>query len=79
MSKPKDFPLDDVIATTRQRVEEGWIIHQKWTCRGCGKRVTANNPNMITEMGHCEECDHVTDLRKHGCNWMGYLGLTPVA
>ena len=42
---------------------------QKWTCDGCGQRVTATNINTLTEHGHCQNCNHVTDIVKRGCNY----------
>jgi len=75
--KPKNFPLAEVIPACRRLVDAGATIYQKWTCGGCGRRVQGNNPNMIVEMGHCEECGHITDLKKTGCNYTLIGELTP--
>lgn len=54
-------------------------VYQKWTCSGCGKRITGNTANQLFEQGHCEECGHITDLRKTGCNYAVHLAVGGVA
>ena len=46
----------------------GATVYQKWTCEKCGDRVSANEPNKFTTMGHHEKegCGHITDMRKTG-------------
>jgi predicted molibdopterin-dependent oxidoreductase YjgC len=66
----KDYPLPEIRAACERLVNDGAIIFQKWTCGGCGKRVTANTPNTITEKGHHEECGYITDMTKTGCNYL---------
>jgi hypothetical protein len=68
MSKPKDFPFDDVAASCDAMVKLGNFIQQKWTCEACNKRLYADNLNTFVEEGKCE-CGHVTNLRKRGCNF----------
>jgi hypothetical protein len=68
--KYKDFPFDECMAAAKQLALDGALVHQKWTCDGCGDRVTANHPNTWTEFGHHEDCGHVTNIRKNGCNYM---------
>jgi hypothetical protein len=65
----KDFPLDECCEAARDFVADGALVFQKWTCDGCGERVTANTPNVFTELGHHEDCGHVTDIRRKGCNY----------
>ncbi len=53
----------------RAAVASGSTIFQKWTCGGCGKRITGNNKNFFAVEGHCEECNHTTDLLTAGCGY----------
>jgi hypothetical protein len=75
-TKYKDYPFDECAAAADKIALAGGLVFQKWTCAGCGERVTANLPNHWTEKGHHEErengmfCGHVTDIRASGCNYM---------
>lgn len=68
--KYKDFPLSEIIPAVDKLVAEGWDVYQKWTCEGCGDRVTATNPNTITTHGYHDDCGHTTDITKTGCNYL---------
>lgn len=88
MAKQVDFPFLEVSETADRAIRDGGTIYQKWTCGGCGSRLTASRANFFTKEGKCD-CGHVTDLVKTGCNYLllmplsaaGKLGLTtpPVA
>jgi hypothetical protein len=67
--KYKDYPFAECAAVADQQIKDGATIYQKWTCDGCGRRVTANNPNFFTVKGHCEHCDTITDVAAKGCNY----------
>lgn len=75
MPQYKDHPIEECLERALPFIEKGATVYQKWTCARCGERVTANNPNTFTELGHHEEkadgtaCGYVTDIRKTGCNW----------
>jgi hypothetical protein len=58
----------------RNDVAKGAIVFQKWTCGGCGERITGNNKNFFAVEGHCEKCDYVTNLAKAGCGYMAIWG-----
>jgi len=58
---------------------EGTAFFQKWTCEKCGERVTGNEPNKLFMLGHHEDCGHITDLRKTGCNYMVHMVFGGVA
>lgn len=70
IAKPPDFPLSDIAAECEREIADGGFILQKWTCDGCGERVTATNVNTLTHAGHCQNCNHVTNLDERGCNYM---------
>ena len=81
----KNYPLEEIADAAEHILRtypRGTAIYQKWTCAGCGDRVTGNNPNEIHEQGHHEDCGHITDMRKTGCNYsvhtvVGGLASTP--
>lgn len=67
--KHEDFPLSEIAASCEMVIAKGGFILQKWTCEGCARRITANNINVLVHHGHCQHCNHVTDLDKRGCNF----------
>lgn len=73
--KHPNFPYDEVAKTAKQAVADGAVVYQKWTCGGCGGRLTANNPNTFCPLLLCEECGHMTDVKTTGCNFLMILGV----
>lgn len=69
MTTKLDFPLSEIRATCEALIKGGAFILQKWTCGKCGRRITGNNVNALCENGHCQHCEHVTDLTETGCNF----------
>lgn len=45
------------------------MFWQKFTCDNCWARITVDEPNKLFVLGHCQQCGHVTDLQKTGCNY----------
>jgi hypothetical protein len=75
-----DHPFDECIETASQLIDEGATIYQKFTCRNCNSRQTIDEPNKFFTHGKCEECQHITDLRFAGCNYLliwGESGVRP--
>ena len=70
ITKHDDYPLDVIAKSCDLVIKRGGFILQKWTCEGCNRRITGNNVNVMVEQGHCQDCNHVTDLRRRGCNFM---------
>ncbi len=68
--KFQDFPLKEIREAVAAHVKEGRTIHQKFTCSGCGKRLTISEPNTLYREGECEDCGTVTDLEVTGCNYL---------
>ena len=77
MSKPNDFPFDEVLRGASEAISKGATVYQKFTCERCKERLTMDNPNVFYETGKCERCDHVTDIRKQGCNYLVHKVLRP--
>lgn len=65
-----DHPFYEVAKTFAEAVARGDTCHQKFTCANCGTRQTMAEPNLFYKTGKCEECGHITDIEKAGCNFM---------
>jgi hypothetical protein len=63
-------PFDGVVADADKYIREGWSIYQQFNCAACGTKQTMETPNRLYTKGTCEECGHVTDIRRDGCNYM---------
>lgn len=48
-----DKPLDEIIAMMKQVLDDNPFArcYLKWTCPGCGKRVTSEQPNAVFKQG----------------------------
>jgi len=73
--KYRDHPIDEC----RKTLDEMLAINpmakafQKFTCNNCGDRLTIDVPNKFFSSGKCDKCGHITDIKKHGCNFMLHL------
>jgi hypothetical protein len=65
-----DFPFDEVAAEAAEKITMGFDIHQKFTCAGCGQRLTMADKNIFYMQGTCDQCPTVTDIKKQGCNYL---------
>jgi hypothetical protein len=65
-----NFPLAECAKGALPYVEAGCHFYQKFTCIKCGSRQTVANWDQFYTLGHCEECDHITDIETTGCNYM---------
>lgn len=70
-----DRPFDECCVEAKKLADLGAYVFQKWTCDGCGERVTANNPNNFTTRGLHEDCGYITDIKKKGCGFLLLAGL----
>jgi hypothetical protein len=68
--RASDYPIADCLATAIPLIESGADIYQKFTCEKCGSRQTMERKNVFFEKGKCEECNHVTDIKARGCNYV---------
>lgn len=78
--KYQDFPFDEVVRAANELASRGFQVHQKYTCDGCGERLTIEAPNTFHLQGICDKCPGVvTDIAKKGCNYLviGVGQLTP--
>lgn len=72
MPRPtNDYPFYEVVKTVQKLIDKGNAeVYQKFTCANCGLRQTMDVPNTFYKTGKCEECKHITDIEKRGCNYM---------
>jgi len=74
MDRPKynDYPLEACMKKANAIIDAypGTKIYQKFSCGGCGERLTIDIPNEFHERGSCDKCDFITDIRKQGCNYL---------
>jgi len=65
-----DHPFDEVAKAAAEKIKQGFTVHQKFTCAGCGNRLTIDEPNVFHELGSCDNCKTITNIRKRGCNFL---------
>jgi acetone carboxylase gamma subunit len=68
--KPKDYPFSEIAKSVKREADLGHLCYQKFTCAGCGQRLTMEAPNVLYRTGTCDKCGHVTDIEAQGCNFM---------
>ena len=70
MDERLDHPFYEVVANVERLAARGDLCFQKFTCAGCGNRLTMGVPNRIYTTGSCDRCGHVTDIEAQGCNFL---------
>ncbi len=65
-----DHPLAEGVAGADDYIAKGCVVHQKFTCAGCGARLTIDTPNVFYRTGTCDKCPAVTNIEQHGCNYL---------
>ena len=65
-----DYPFYDVAETAQKMIDDGFTIHQKFTCEHCGNRLTIDEPNRFYTTGKCDKCNKITDIKRNGCNYL---------
>jgi hypothetical protein len=73
---PDDHPFLEVCHAADTLIQHGATVHQKFSCAGCGNRLTIETPNVFHRTGTCDKCSTVTDIQARGCN---YLVILPVS
>jgi hypothetical protein len=67
MNEHKDYSILECVEMAERLPPEA-IFHQKFTCTKCGARQTMAQPDTFFVEGSCEECGHITNINKAGCN-----------
>jgi hypothetical protein len=73
MSMFRDYPFGEVTTKAEALANAGHEVFQKFTCAGCGARLTIGEPNIFHETGTCDKCETITDIKKQGCNYMVHM------
>ena len=68
-----DLDFYELVKYMKKIADEGNLGYVKWTCEGCGERVTCDKPNAIFTEGYCHtekkdgsECGYTTFPEKYG-------------
>lgn len=64
-----DYPFAEVVRKVAIISSQGMDAYQKFTCVGCGRRVTLGQPNIFLPSGSCDRCKTTTDIARIGCNY----------
>jgi len=64
------YPLNICMARAMKLAKAGCLCYQQFLCSACGIKQTMERPNIWHFSGRCEECNHVTNIEKDGCNYM---------
>ena len=74
---PGDLSMEDIEKQVNELLANNPHVatYQKFTCEKCGSRQTMEEPNTFYLEGACEECKHVTDIRKKGCGYMATFNM----
>lgn len=68
-----DYPLSECKATFarfKERLGDRVECLQKFTCVGCGERVTIDQPNVFLSAARCLSCGELTNIELQGCNYI---------
>jgi hypothetical protein len=71
------YPFYDCVRGADEKIALGGTVHQQFNCASCGMKQTMPTPNAFHLRGSCEECGHITDIEKDGCNYMVMYTNTP--
>jgi hypothetical protein len=72
----ENHPLETVAASAKTVADSGGWVYQKFTCEACGNRLTIDVKNTFYTKGSCDQCGHITDITKTGCNFLAVWPLT---
>ena len=72
----ENFPLSEVAAAVQKFDPDVYTFFQKFTCAGCGQRLTIDTPNRLYTEGTCDKCDAVTNIEQQGCNYLLVLRMS---
>lgn len=70
MTNATDYPIRECMEVADRLIGLGATVYQKFTCEKCRSRQTIDTPNTFYATGQCEECKHITDIEKRGCNYV---------
>jgi hypothetical protein len=69
----KLHPFWEVAKKAHELMLQGATVYEQFNCAACGIKQTIETPNVWYKTGRCEECGHITNIEKDGCNMMVHL------
>jgi hypothetical protein len=73
-----NYPMDDILTEVNKVLENPNVnVFQKFTCAGCGNRLTIEEPNTFYTSGKCDACGHITDIKKGRLQFLGHRWIDP--
>lgn len=73
MNKHPDYPITEcreTFAAIKAKLGDRAKCFQKFTCVGCGERVTIDQPNVFLSAARCLSCGELTNIELQGCNYV---------
>ena len=52
-----DHPFDEVASEAQNKILLGFTVYQKFTCAGCGQRLTMDDANVFHTKGTANAID----------------------
>ena len=68
--KYNDHPFYECAAAAEKLIAYVHEVYQKFTCDGCGQRLTIDQANAFHKLGTCDQCNAITNIEHKGCNYM---------
>jgi hypothetical protein len=65
---PNDYPIELCRSRIPELNAKGFNLLQKFTCSGCGQRLTMPDPNVFHDSGTCDRCGTLTRITH--CNFL---------
>lgn len=65
-----NHPFYETVDAANKEIAKGHTVWQKFTCANCSSRQTMGTPDTFYKTGTCEECNHITNIEKDGCNFI---------
>lgn len=65
-----NHPFYEVVGKATDLIKRGATVYQKFTCGGCGNRLTMDVANTFYKTGTCDNCEYVTNIEEAGCNYL---------
>lgn len=74
----KLFPIREAWAGAKAYMDEGFEIYQQFECENCKTKQTMDVADKFYTHGTCQECKHITNIMRNGCNYMAIGRNVPI-
>lgn len=72
------YPFDQCAKEAERLIAqapETTFVYQQFNCANCGRKQTMDDANVFHLFGKCEECGHITNIKRDGCNYAVVMGV----